>query len=60
MTANSQFVIERVIHAEKNVEIFGPTIAACSEYRLMKGFTEIDAIIGIKTDEEKFSLRIRT
>ena len=47
------FVIERVIHAGREVEIFGPASATCSEYRLMQGFTEIDAIKGIKLAEEK-------
>ena len=47
------FVIERVIHAGRSVEIFGPANATCSEYRLMKGFIEIEAIKGIKLAEEK-------
>ena len=47
------FVIERAIHAGRRVEIFGPATATCSEYRLMKGFTEIEAINGIKLAEEK-------
>jgi uncharacterized LabA/DUF88 family protein len=47
------FVIERIIHAGRSVEIFGPANATCSEYRLMQGFIEIEAIKGIKLDEEK-------
>jgi uncharacterized LabA/DUF88 family protein len=47
------FVIERVIHAGRSVEIFGPTSATCSEYRLMKGFTEVESIKGSKVAEEK-------
>ncbi len=38
------FVIEKAIHAGKEVSVIGPARATCSEYRLMQGFREIESI----------------
>ena len=45
------FIIEKIIHERRNIEIFGPASATCSEYRTMEGFKTIESISGIHLNE---------
>jgi len=54
------FMIERIIHEGRSVDVIGPRFATCYEYKTMDGFIELESVPGIQLDESLTARKVQS